>query len=448
MLSAWAFWLGRPSAISIAGASTSARLSLPYSATICISAPGVPGVTAASGPYSGGYCMPCSRKNSGVAPVGATPRPLTPMTFFSSGCQISAWVSPPQPSVSHMVAVAASMAAAASTALPPFWKVMAPAVAPSGFPVTATQCLPCSTGLLVSCASAGFGFTPASRNSSESAAHARKRHVRKSDEKRMCISDSGLIEGESIPRAGKRFRPGTSSLLRLDFQQHDVGLDQVVFRRADRLDGSGNVGLDRKLHLHRFHQRQRLAFGDLVALGDDHLDNLARHGCDDSSAAQARRGYRLEAAVPQYVPAAVVVDDFETVAGGMNQHALTGAVHEQRAAGIGCMTDTDIMLTAVEFEPIAGFSVALAFEFEALAADFQIGPARFATADAPAVGPGPGGIVALFGGPLLRAQQPGRGSRRDFRRNPGVAREDFVQRPIQQAGVDACIGDFRAFGKL
>lgn len=48
-----------------------------------------------------------------------------------------------------MVEVAASMAQAASTALLPFWNIMAPAVAPSGLPVMATQCRPWSTGLAV-----------------------------------------------------------------------------------------------------------------------------------------------------------------------------------------------------------------------------------------------------------------------------------------------------------
>src|SRR5262245_18542032 len=48
-----------------------------------------------------------------------------------------------------MVEVAASIAQAASTALPPFPNVIAPAVAASGFPVIATQCRPCSTGLAV-----------------------------------------------------------------------------------------------------------------------------------------------------------------------------------------------------------------------------------------------------------------------------------------------------------
>ena len=53
---------------------------------------------------------------------------------------MSACVSPPQESVSHMVEVAAIMAQAASTALPPFWKIIAPAVAAKGLPVTAIQC--------------------------------------------------------------------------------------------------------------------------------------------------------------------------------------------------------------------------------------------------------------------------------------------------------------------
>ena len=38
-----------------------------------------------------------------------------------------------------MVVTAASMAHAASTAFPPFWNIMAPASAPSGLPVIATQ---------------------------------------------------------------------------------------------------------------------------------------------------------------------------------------------------------------------------------------------------------------------------------------------------------------------
>ena len=103
--------------------------SFPYSASIIIRPPGVPGVTAASGPYSGGYAMPRSWKNSGVAPVGATPSALTAMTLPVFGLKISACVSPPHESVSNIVVVAASIAHAASTALPPFWKIIEPAVA-------------------------------------------------------------------------------------------------------------------------------------------------------------------------------------------------------------------------------------------------------------------------------------------------------------------------------
>ena len=66
---------------------------------------------------------------------------------------MSACVSPPQLSVSHMVEVAAIIAHAASTALPLFWKIAAPAVAASGLPVTAIQWRPCSTGFAVRCAS-------------------------------------------------------------------------------------------------------------------------------------------------------------------------------------------------------------------------------------------------------------------------------------------------------
>ena len=52
---------------------------------------------------------------------------------------MSVWVSPPHPSVSYIVAVAPNIAQAASTALPPFWNIIAPAVAPRGLPVIATQ---------------------------------------------------------------------------------------------------------------------------------------------------------------------------------------------------------------------------------------------------------------------------------------------------------------------
>src|SRR6266511_6384772 len=62
---------------------------------------------------------------------------------------MSACVSPPQESVSHIVQVAAIIAHAASTALPPFWKIIAPAVAASGLPVIASHFRAWRGGLLV-----------------------------------------------------------------------------------------------------------------------------------------------------------------------------------------------------------------------------------------------------------------------------------------------------------
>src|SRR5688572_27042626 len=84
---------------------------------------------------------------------------------------MSACVSPPHESVSHIVAVAPSIAQAASTALPPFWNAIAPAVAPRGLPVIAIQWRPCSGGFCVRCAS-GLTGDDASANSSADSTHA------------------------------------------------------------------------------------------------------------------------------------------------------------------------------------------------------------------------------------------------------------------------------------
>ena len=51
-----------------------------------------------------------------------------------------------------MVHVAASIAQAASTALPPFSNIIAPAVAAKGLPVIAIQFFPCNGGFCVCCA--------------------------------------------------------------------------------------------------------------------------------------------------------------------------------------------------------------------------------------------------------------------------------------------------------
>jgi hypothetical protein len=65
--------------------------------------------------------------------------------------------------VSHIVEVAANIAQAASTAFPPRVNVMAPALAASGLPVMATQCLPCKTGFAVFCAQAGLATDSATK---------------------------------------------------------------------------------------------------------------------------------------------------------------------------------------------------------------------------------------------------------------------------------------------
>ncbi len=84
---------------------------------------------------------------------------------------MSACVSPPHESVSHIVEVAAIIAQAASTALPPFWKTIAPAVAASGLPVTAIQWRPCSGGFCVRWACArGSGAAAGSASSSADSA--------------------------------------------------------------------------------------------------------------------------------------------------------------------------------------------------------------------------------------------------------------------------------------
>src|SRR5438094_3637283 len=72
---------------------------------------------------------------------------------------MSAWVSPPQLSSSYIVQTTASMAHAASTALPPRSKMRAPAVAPGGLPVMATQWRPCRTGLCVAEYGSGVAAT-------------------------------------------------------------------------------------------------------------------------------------------------------------------------------------------------------------------------------------------------------------------------------------------------
>src|SRR6266704_4812852 len=81
-----------------------------------------------------------------------------------------ACVSPPHDRTSHIVVTTPSIAQAASTALPPFWNIMAPAVAPRGLPVIAIQCRAWSGGFCVRSACAGAAAShssPASRQARE-----------------------------------------------------------------------------------------------------------------------------------------------------------------------------------------------------------------------------------------------------------------------------------------
>ena len=55
--------------------------------------------------------------------------------------------------------MAANIAQAASTALPPLSKIFAPAVAAKGFPVMAIQFLPCKGGFCVGCANKEMDIT-------------------------------------------------------------------------------------------------------------------------------------------------------------------------------------------------------------------------------------------------------------------------------------------------
>ena len=73
-------------------------------------------------------------------PCGSDAQRIDADDFLFPGSKISAWVSPPQLNASCIVQVAASMAHAASMALPPWLKICAPAVAAKGFPVMAIQC--------------------------------------------------------------------------------------------------------------------------------------------------------------------------------------------------------------------------------------------------------------------------------------------------------------------
>src|SRR6266545_488807 len=127
-----------------------------------------------------------------------------PITWRVLGFQIRAWVSPPQDRVSHMVHVAASMAQAASTALPPFWNIMEPAVAAKGFPVIASQWRACSTGLAVR---AVPGRTVTAMTRRTIAADSRtKRRIRECSVMNSLLDGGSLQEGTATRRTWRTAR--------------------------------------------------------------------------------------------------------------------------------------------------------------------------------------------------------------------------------------------------
>jgi hypothetical protein len=94
-----------------------------------------------------------------------------------------------------MVDVAANMAQAASTALPPRLNVSAPAVAAKGLPVIAIQCEPCKTGLTVRCAMAG-ALIWASRPSKAAINNLHNERVVMGDSRSRCWEVNRPCKGE------------------------------------------------------------------------------------------------------------------------------------------------------------------------------------------------------------------------------------------------------------
>jgi hypothetical protein len=67
---------------------------------------------------------PLDKISSGLAAIADLPLPLIAETFLVSDIQISANISPPMPvDMGSSTLSAAAVATAASTALPPFWRI-------------------------------------------------------------------------------------------------------------------------------------------------------------------------------------------------------------------------------------------------------------------------------------------------------------------------------------
>src|SRR5207245_8032045 len=130
------------------------------------------------------------------------------------------------------------MAQAASTALPPCSKIRAPAVAPSGFPVMATQCRPCRTGLCVAEYGSGVAGNPeTARNTTNKAIRLELVCMVKPDPKRPAPqsqqqSDAGHVVRAAFPRLLPAQRSDNRPLLSIVPEQVPVWkTGQKVFRQ-------------------------------------------------------------------------------------------------------------------------------------------------------------------------------------------------------------------------
>src|SRR5512135_1855205 len=162
---------------------------------------------------------------------------------------MSAWVSPPQLRTSHIVVTAPSIAQAASTALPPFWNMAAPAVAASGLPVIAIQCRPWSGGLAVRCARTGLPRVRimVARTSSRRGA--------------IATSGSGLLRG-----LGLRLRCRWRSRRLRPLPDLHTGRNQVLLGNLEP-EPTHPFGVRHQAVPHRL-DRQRLSRGEVASQED------------------------------------------------------------------------------------------------------------------------------------------------------------------------------------
>lgn len=70
-----------------------------------------------------------------------------------------------------------------------------------------------------------------------------------------------------------------------------AGVDRRARLRRERADSTGDGGLEFVLHLHGFHDYQRGADLDLIALGREYADDPTGHGADEVSCGATARAH-------------------------------------------------------------------------------------------------------------------------------------------------------------